>query len=144
MLQYEWIHHNYDFCRLSQLKQSGEEDWKKRVSKPSELQAGEVEVKLREKKGLELSRPSSIADRLNLLETSKIGWKGRVEEKDAVRFTVAHKLAGKCWNVNFPFTVLCSVPENLCTILWKKRCTSLFTQGKSNALPLEMALMIFC
>jgi hypothetical protein len=101
--------YNCDFCRLSQLRYSGEEDWKKRVSKPVELQTGEGEVKLREKKGPDTPRPSSIADRLNLLETSQIGWKGRVEEKDAMRFTVAHKLAGECCNANFPFTVVCSV-----------------------------------
>eukprot|EP00105_Crassostrea_gigas_P036050 XP_019920198.1 PREDICTED: uncharacterized protein LOC105321680 isoform X13 [Crassostrea gigas] len=81
--------------RLSLLKKSGEEEWKKRVSKPAELQAEEVEVKLREKRALDAPRPHSIADRLNLLETSQIGWKGRVEENDAKRFTVAHKLAGQ-------------------------------------------------
>lgn len=87
------------------MKKSGEEEWKKRLSKPADLQAGEVEVKLREKRGLDAPRPHSIADRLNLLETSQIGWKGRVEENDAKRFTVAHKLAGEwvglskgvCW-----------------------------------------------
>lgn len=77
------------------MKKSGEEEWKKRLSKPADLQAGEVEVKLREKRGLDAPRPHSIADRLNLLETSQIGWKGRVEENDAKRFTVAHKLAGE-------------------------------------------------
>ena len=80
------------------LKKSGEEDWKKRVSRPLDYDsAGSAgsspEVKRREKK-LDLPRPSSIADRLNLLENSQEGWKGRVGETDAKRFTVAHKLAG--------------------------------------------------
>ncbi|XP_078327129.1 uncharacterized protein LOC111123958 isoform X12 [Crassostrea virginica] len=81
--------------RLSQLKKSGEEEWRKRLSKPGDLQTGEVEVKLRAKKGLDAPRPHSIADRLNLLENSQGGWRGRVEENDAKRFTVAHKLAGQ-------------------------------------------------
>lgn len=89
------IYHINVLLRLSLLKKSGEEEWKKRVSKPAELQAEEVEVKLREKRALDALRPHSIADRLNLLETSQIGWKGRVEENDAKRFTVAHKLAGE-------------------------------------------------
>ena len=54
-----------------------------------------MEVKLREKIESAIPRPSSIADRLNLLNTAQIGWKERVEETDAKRFTVAHKLAGK-------------------------------------------------
>ncbi|VDI10833.1 supervillin [Mytilus galloprovincialis] len=81
--------------RLNLLKQSGEEEWKKRVQKPSDIEQSPMEVKLREKVGASMARPSSIADRLNLLNTAQVGWKGRVEETDAKTFTVAHKLAGQ-------------------------------------------------
>ncbi|XP_052080646.1 uncharacterized protein LOC127718635 [Mytilus californianus] len=81
--------------RLNLLKQSGEEEWKKRVQKPSDIEQSPMEIKLREKVGATMARPSSIADRLNLLSTAQVGWKGRVEETDAKTFTVAHKLAGQ-------------------------------------------------
>lgn len=77
------------------MKQSGESEWKKKVVKELDFQPGAVqEVKIREKKGDAMPRPSSIADRLNMLETSQIGWKGRVEESDAKQFTLEHKLGG--------------------------------------------------
>ncbi|CAC5373882.1 SVIL [Mytilus coruscus] len=79
--------------RLNLLKQSGEEEWKKRVQKPSDIEQSPMEIKLREKVGATMARPSSIADRLNLLNTAQAEWKGRVEETDAKTFTVAHKLA---------------------------------------------------
>ncbi|XP_063412509.1 uncharacterized protein LOC134695228 [Mytilus trossulus] len=81
--------------RLNLLKQNGEEEWKKRVQKPSDIEQSPMEIKLREKVGASTARPSSIADRLNLLTTAQGGWKGRVEETDAKTFTVAHKLAGQ-------------------------------------------------
>ncbi|KAJ8320369.1 hypothetical protein KUTeg_001956, partial [Tegillarca granosa] len=81
--------------RLNALKQSGETEWKKKVVKELDFQPGAVqEVKMREKKVDAMPRPSSIADRLNMLETSQIGWKGRVEESDAKMFTLEHKLGG--------------------------------------------------
>lgn len=89
-------HFNYN--RMNQLKHSGEEEWKKRVQRNLELEPGSaslMEVKLREKVGNGNTRPSSIADRLTLLNTAQMGWKERVEETDAKRFTVAHKLAGQ-------------------------------------------------
>ncbi|KAJ8320361.1 hypothetical protein KUTeg_001948 [Tegillarca granosa] len=87
---------NFILIRLNALKQSGETEWKKKVVKELDFQPGAVqEVKMREKKVDAMPRPSSIADRLNMLETSQIGWKGRVEESDAKMFTLEHKLGGQ-------------------------------------------------
>ncbi|GFN99886.1 supervillin [Plakobranchus ocellatus] len=80
--------------RLNQLKTSGEEEWKRRVGKKDDLICSpDVVVKLREKSGDAGPRPSSIADRLSQIETAKTTWKGRVEETDVKRFTVAGRLA---------------------------------------------------
>ena len=86
---------------LNQLKTSGEEDWKRKVKKDEDLSVlkappvPENVVKLREKSGSPIKRPTSIADRLNELETSKKNWKEKVEESDATQFTVAGKLKSK-------------------------------------------------
>lgn len=79
-----------DIFRLNALKRSGEEEWKKRISKQLDF---DTPVKLRDKKDIMIERPTSIADRLNQLETSQVGWRGRVEESDAKTFTVAHKIS---------------------------------------------------
>ena len=79
-------------CRLSQLKTSGEENWKRRVTKDKELSTPVLDVKMREKSGLAPARPVSISDRLTKLEVSADQWKERVEETDAKNFTVANKL----------------------------------------------------
>ncbi|CAG5120664.1 unnamed protein product, partial [Candidula unifasciata] len=79
--------------RLNQLKTSGEEEWRKRVGRKEEILATPEVIKLREKPGLSDHRPTSIADRLNELETSMTTWKERVEESDAKQFTVAARLA---------------------------------------------------
>ncbi|GFR98405.1 supervillin [Elysia marginata] len=80
--------------RLNQLKTSGEEEWKRRVGKKDDLiLTPEVVVKLRDKSGEGVGRPTSIADRLSQIETAKSTWRGRVEETDVKRFTVAGKMA---------------------------------------------------
>ncbi|KAK7501504.1 hypothetical protein BaRGS_00007308, partial [Batillaria attramentaria] len=81
--------------RLNQLKTSGEESWKKRVSKDklTDLDTPVGDVKPREKKGLAAVRPTSIADRISKIGESAKQWQGRVEESDAKEFTVATKLA---------------------------------------------------
>ena len=77
--------------RLNQLKTSGEENWKRRVTKDSDTPV--LDIKLREKKGLAAVRPVSISDRLCKLEVSAEQWKERVEETDAKHFTVANKIS---------------------------------------------------
>ncbi|KAH9498340.1 hypothetical protein Btru_006592 [Bulinus truncatus] len=79
--------------RLNQLKASGNEDWKRRVERKDDIVASPDVVKLREKTGAAVPRPSSIADRLNELEFSKKTWQNRVEESDAKQFTVAAKIS---------------------------------------------------
>ncbi|XP_076444912.1 uncharacterized protein LOC143282905 isoform X2 [Babylonia areolata] len=79
--------------RLNQLKTSGEENWKKKVVKDKEMSPPVLDVKVREKMGLAAVRPLSISDRLGKLEVSAEQWKGKVEETDAVKFTVANKLS---------------------------------------------------
>lgn len=94
--------------RLNQLKTSGEEEWKKRVGRKEEILATPEVIKLREKPGLSDHRPTSIADRLNELETSKTTWKERVEESDAKQFTVAARLARMCFMFCFIFILILS------------------------------------
>ena len=53
---------------------------------------GQEEVKMRVRSDEKKERPTSIADRLTLLQDSQSSWKGRVEETDVKQFTVAGKL----------------------------------------------------
>lgn len=97
-------------CRLNALKKSGDEEWKKRVSRPVDLDRLDrrsaspeitpptTAVKMREKRGLDAPRPSSIADRLSALDSAQEGWRDRVGETDVKKFTIEHKISssGMC------------------------------------------------
>ena len=50
------------------------------------------EVRMREKRSERKERPTSIADRLSLLQGSQDSWRDRIEETDVKQFTVAGKL----------------------------------------------------
>ncbi|XP_071484641.1 uncharacterized protein [Diadema antillarum] len=95
--------------RLFALKKSGEEDWKKRISKYEDSPKSGLKERLNQlnhnskfQKNNEedddiLGSQSSISQRLQLLQENETTWKKRVEEKDVDRFTVTGKLkqAGK-------------------------------------------------
>ncbi len=93
--------------RLAALKQSGEEGWKKRVKKDAdtaELIVNKVKlpevgghntenedpVRLRAPKNV--SRPTSLVDRLSKLNEAQNEWQKKVGEKDSEKFTVAGKM----------------------------------------------------
>ena len=92
--------------RLAALKQSGEEGWKKRVKKNTDTpelivnktpKAGggnntenEDPVTLRAPKNV--SRPTSLVDRLSKLNAAQNEWHKKVGEKDSEKFTVAGKM----------------------------------------------------
>lgn len=78
------------YFRLSSLKQSGQDEWKKRISR--DLKS--PEIVLRQKLTSPI-RPKSIADLKGALSSSQGGWKNRVEESDAKSFTVSEKITKK-------------------------------------------------
>lgn len=83
--------------RLAALHRNGEEQWRKRLTT---LKTDNPEEEINtspihsSKKSLnsQNQRPSSIADRLSLLEVAQDQWRARVEEKDTTKFTVAGKM----------------------------------------------------
>ena len=108
--------------RLASLQKNGEEGWRRRIggsnrdlSSTTPLSALEgtewrrapgpltplsdaPAVRRRHDEGLAgprtpCARPTSIADRLSLLQHTQEGWRGRVAEKDATQFTVEGKMS---------------------------------------------------
>ena len=92
----------YVYLRLAALQQSGECEWRKRVpnavinSDCNDATDNRTLHTLNMESnncGSDGDKPtSSIADRLKVLENAQLGWKKRVNEPDAARFTVAGKM----------------------------------------------------
>ncbi|CAE1282568.1 SVIL [Acanthosepion pharaonis] len=80
--------------RLQALQKSGEEDWKKRLSKPSNSASPspDREIRLSSPDSTPV-RPANLSERMSLLKSSQSSWRSRVEESDAKAFTVEGKLS---------------------------------------------------
>ena len=101
------------------MQKSGDSEWRKRISKPSPESSDADANLLITTNNIVDEKPSSIADRLKVLENAQLGWKKRVNEADAVQFTVAGKMGATNNRLSppspsSPLPLTNTVPPTLC------------------------------
>lgn len=77
------------------MQKSGDTEWRKRIAKPAGISSPSSATEADEAANSDGDIPATkntIAERLKVLETAQKGWRMRVHEPDASRFTVAGKM----------------------------------------------------